>query len=67
MDCKVLDEEEKKHLTKNKSSSGCHNLFLIHAHPLGFDYDRDANSMEIEECIFGDNLCKRIVCFFVNV
>jgi len=34
MDRKVPDEEEKKNLTKKKSSSGCHNPFLIHAHPL---------------------------------
>jgi len=50
MDCKVPDEEEKKNPTK-KSSSGCHKLFLIHAHHYkdSFDYDRDVNSMEIEE------------------
>ena len=29
-----------------------------------FDCDRDANSMEIEEFIFGDNLRKIILCFF---
>jgi len=33
MDRKVPDEEEKKNPTK-KSSSGWHNPFLIHAHPL---------------------------------
>ena len=34
MDRKVPDEEEKKNPTKKKSSSGCHNPFLIYAHPL---------------------------------
>ena len=34
MDRKVPDEEEKKNPTKKKSSSGCRNPFLIHAHPL---------------------------------
>jgi len=32
MDRKVPDEEENP--IKKKSSSGCHNPFLIHAHPL---------------------------------
>jgi len=33
MNRKVPDEEEKKNPTKKKSSSGCHNTFLIHTHP----------------------------------
>jgi len=70
MDRKVPDEEEKKNPTKKKSSSGWHNLsWSTHTHYkiVWFDYDRDTNSMEIEEFICGDNLRKKFFASSIGV
>jgi len=57
VDCKVLDEEEKKNLMKRKSALGCHNPFLIRTHPLPrqfIDSGCDADSRACEELVFGE-------------